>query len=195
MSAVDDVDEQAGAPPPAGYTPPPGYGGPQAGLPNKTGKTALIVIASVSALLVIGTLAALAIFGVRRYTLHAKTSEGLSTTYAISSTIADCGEPLPPTSVAVPPTAPPGTTYMSSPRDWAQPAFSCGGGFTQSGPQYFSYQWIQDSSSSGRVVANADLNGDGVAELRVQATIRCSAGDCVATPPEEVPLLLVLPMR
>lgn len=189
MRGVNYVDEQPGAPEPTGYTPPPGYGAPQAGPPKSSGNTALIVIAAVLIGVVVigGILAALAISGMRRYMVRAKASEGLSTTYAISSTIADCGEPLPPTSVAVPPKPPAGTKYMSSPSDWAQPAFTCGGGFTQSAPQYFSYQWIQDSSSSGKVVALADLDGDGSAEVRIEASVSCSAGSCVATPPKEVP--------
>jgi hypothetical protein len=65
-------------------------------------------------------------------------------------------------------------------REWSDPAFVCPG-FALSTPQYFQYQWLQESPAAGTLVALADLDGDGSPEQRVEVRVTCAAGRCAAS--------------
>ncbi|MEZ4374262.1 MAG: hypothetical protein R3B07_25810 [Polyangiaceae bacterium] len=168
-------------PPQAPY--PPGPGGP----PPKSSSTATIFIVlavvGIAVVVLVGVLAAIGIYGARSYMVKAKASEGLNGAGALARGIAACGEKesgkLPETSVAVPSTPPAGINYMSTPSDWNDPAFKCAY-FDMSTPQYFSYQWVKESDTRGRVVALADLDADGTAEQRVEVVVECAGSTCTA---------------
>jgi hypothetical protein len=155
----------------------------------------LVVILAIPLLLaMLGVFAALAVYGVRRYITNAKAAEGMHVSAAIASGVARCaaepderGQPrgLPETTHSVPPSLPAvsGKKYQSAASEWSQPAFVCAG-FVLTDPQYFQYQWVRSSATSGTVIALADLDGDGMPEVSVESRVECSAaGRCVAAPP------------
>jgi Tfp pilus assembly protein PilE len=159
--------------------------------------TVLIVVgvALVGAVVVVGLLAALGISGVRRYLSQAKGAEGKSEVYRLAQGIARCAEAGGATGTtsmpSVPPSAPPvpaslaqvsGKKYMSSPSDWAAPAYTCAA-FSMSMPQYFQYEWQQTSPTSGRVVGRADLDGDGSPDQEYTTVVSCAGSSCSAAMP------------
>ncbi len=169
------VDEQ---PPLQGHPAPP---------PKKSSNAWVIVIVGVVvAVPVLGILASLGIYGVARYMRNAKGAEGRANVVAMGHNLEACGIPLPPSSTAVPITAPRGAKYMSTSAEWNQPAFTCGAGFSMATPQYFSYQWVRDSPTRGRAIATADMDGDGAAEQRYEVVVECAGTSCVAQRPTEV---------
>lgn len=150
--------------------------------PKKSAGGALVIVAVVGVVLVVvvGILAALAIFGMSRYMQRSKQAEGFAMTPQIARAVAECGAPLPPTSLAVPPATPRGTKYMSSSAEWDQPAFTCGAGFSMSMPQYFSYQWQRTSDTEGSVIGLSDMNADGEDECRIEVKVTCPSSPSTA---------------
>jgi hypothetical protein len=160
--------------------------------PKKSNTLMLIVII----LAVIGTLGVVMIavvvglgfFARERYLMESKKAEGKTMLGAIARGMVACMEPdelsatgemntpkeLPPSSPAVPASAPKGMKYMSAPSDWASPAFTCAR-FSMSTPQYFQYQWEKVSATNGVVRARADLDGDGVVDVNLEVEVRCTA--------------------
>jgi hypothetical protein len=72
--------------------------------------------------------------------------------------------------------------YRSTPSEWqSEPAFAC---FKCSfaDPQYYRYRWHQATNASGQFEAEADLDGDGIAESTLQLGLRCTDGSCVIEP-------------
>lgn len=135
------------------------------------------------AFMMVAVLAGIAMSGWRTYMSRAKQAEAMNQTRVLAATVIACSEQgLPPSSTPVPPTPPAGGKHQSAAADWAQPAFAC-----EAAPitlaQYFSYQWLQTSDTTGRVVARGDLDGDGVAECEVKVEISCEPTGCVATAP------------
>lgn len=151
------------------------------GLP--TWAIVLIVVAA-GAPFVIGIFSAVAIFGVRKYIMNAKRAEAANALGYWAKGMVTCGEKdgLPLTSPPVPAslTAVAGKKYQSAMGEWSDPAFVCAG-FSMNDPQYFQYQWVQASPSAGNLIAQADLNGDGVVDARVEVRVLCSAGRCTAS--------------
>lgn len=157
--------------------------------PKKKGMpTWLIVLIVVLAggPVVLGVVSALAIYGVRKYMVNAKRAEATLALAAWSKGLVACAEKdgLPLTSPAVPESlgSVSGMKYQSVPAEWSVPAFSCAG-FMQTQPQYFQYQWLQQSPAEGKLVALADLNGDGTADEHFEVRVTCSAGRCTASAP------------
>ncbi len=158
---------------------------------------AIIAIVVVGLLFVIvaivGILAALGISGARKYVSAAKASEGTMTVNRLASGMALCGSNRADdgTSPVLPETAPPvpatlaevsGKKYMSAESDWSATAYSCAA-FSVAMPQYFRYQWLAQSATAGVARGEADLDGDGVAEVIVEATVTCPSGaPCVVGP-------------
>jgi hypothetical protein len=69
---------------------------------------------------------------------------------------------------------------MSSPADWSDNAFACGG-FSMADPQYFQYQWVKHNETTGEVTAKADLDGDGGFDVSLSVPISCTAASsCTA---------------
>ena len=56
-------------------------------------------------------------------------------------------------------------------------AFRCAG-FSMREPQYFRYEWLRESDAAGVVRAEADLDGDGAAEIRLEHEVVCGASGC-----------------
>ena len=173
------------------YGPGP-MGGPHAGPPKKS-NTNLIVIILVAVvgggLLILGVMGALAYYGMRNYLGAAKSVEGKASVAALARGIASCAETevqdaagnvaprgLPPSSPRVPASLAQvkGTKFASSPSDWTGDAFTCAR-FSVPTPQYFQYQWVLTTpGSNGTARAEADLNGDGVAEITIEQDVSCS---------------------
>ena len=144
----------------------------------------VLIVVVVAGPIVLGIFSALAIYGVRKYMMNAKRAEATAVLTSWSKGMVACGEKagLPPSSPQVPASleAVSGKKYMSAPSDWADAAFVCGG-LSMTQPQYFTYQWLQASPSEGSLLAQADFNGDGIAEERAEVRISCSAGRCTAS--------------
>jgi type IV pilus assembly protein PilA len=177
---------------------PPGYPpltvqpvNPAPAAPSKMtgGKMVLIVLAFVAVVAVplLGIMSALAIYGVKKYLTTAKMAEGQTNVVLLAKGIVRCatetdaatGKPkgLPETSLAVPATLADvkGLKYQSAPGEWGDPAFVCAG-FRLTSPQYFQYRWLKRSSTSGSVLAVADLDGDGGADGAFEVPVTCSGG-------------------
>jgi hypothetical protein len=124
--------------------------------------------------------------GVSRYIRHAKASEAREALAWLAPAVARCvagggagGAPraLPATSTPIPRelASVRGTKYQSLPGEWsAEDAFRCTR-FSFTGPQYFAYQWQLASPTRGFVVALADLDGDGAADLRFTQAVECAS--------------------
>ena len=144
----------------------------------------VLIVVVVAGPIVLGIFSALAIYGVRKYMMNAKRAEATAALTGWSKGMVACGEKdgLPPTSPQVPASlgSVSGMKYQSAAAEWSDAAFACSG-FSMSGPQYFTYQWVQASPSEGSMLAQADLDGDGTAEQRFDVRISCTAGRCAAS--------------
>jgi type IV pilus assembly protein PilA len=153
--------------------------------PGKRSQTWVIAVVVIGVVL-LGLLpiaAAVAIYGVRRYLVQAKTAEARVAVAAFAKGLARCGAEegkLPPTSAKVPSDvgSMQGRKYQSSPDDWTDDAFRCAE-FRMIEPQYFQYQWVlKDDIDAGSVIATADLDGNGVAEIRLELEVDCTSSSC-----------------
>jgi len=155
------------------------------GPPRSGAPTWLIVVAiiGVVGLVLLGVLSSLAIYGVRRYIVQAQLAEGRNNVTAFAQGITHCfaeTEHLPETSSRVPADLAmiAAKKYQSAFRDWSDEAFRCAE-FSLREPQYFQYQWVLDEgATAGKVVAVADLNGDGDPEVRLELDVDCSGEAC-----------------
>jgi type IV pilus assembly protein PilA len=137
---------------------------------------------------IIGILAALAVYGVRKYLANAKSAEArnalgqmakdATTAYnkeSMAATVLALGTSASishrlclSAAAAVPPTAPPGAKYQSSPVDWNTGDATAGWNclkFSMNDPQYFSYSYFQSGAADAvggifSCVAKGDLDGD-----------------------------------
>jgi len=137
---------------------------------------------------IVGILAVLGIAGFRSYLSKAKTAEGQSSVSLLARGVARCaesrgGSALPDSAGPVPASlaAVSGRKYMSAPSDWSADAFECAS-FRMSLPQYFQYEWVKRSDAAGTATARADLDGDGTAEVVLEADVSCGGGRCSAAP-------------
>jgi Tfp pilus assembly major pilin PilA len=144
----------------------------------------VLIVVVVAGPIVLGIFSALAIYGVRKYMMNAKRAEATAVLTSWSKGMVACGEKdgLPPTSTQVPASlaAISGKKYQSAAAEWSDAAFVCSG-LSMSDPQYFQYQWVQASPADGSMVAQADLDGDGAVDQRVEVRISCVAGRCTAS--------------
>lgn len=145
---------------------------------------AWVLIVLAASVPVMGVLSAMAIYGVRKYLVNTKMSEAQRVVPTLASAIARCSSAgLPPSSQAVPSVVPAAMKYMSAPTDWSsQEAFRCAD-FSLREPQYFSYRWVAESPSRGFVLALADLDGDGNAEIRFEQAVECASPTSCAPGP------------
>jgi len=145
----------------------------------------------------LGLFSSLAIYGVRKYLVNAKTSEGVHVVARLSSEIARCAREADESGLprGLPDTAPrvpasfadvAGKKYMSAPAEWSAPAYRCAR-FTLMDPQYFQYQWVRLDPNAGNVAGQADFDGDGVADVTVVSTVMCNPDACHATTPITTP--------
>jgi type IV pilus assembly protein PilA len=147
----------------------------------------VLIVVVVGGPFVLGIVSALAIYGLRKYMQNAKGAEATAALQAWSKGMVACGEReghLPPSSAAVPASLASiaAMKYQSAPTEWTDAAFACTG-FSMSGPQYFQYQWLQESDSRGVLHALADLDGDGRAEESFAVSVSCTGGHCTASGP------------
>lgn len=144
----------------------------------------VLIVVAVAGPIVLGIFSALAIYGVRKYIMNAKRAEATAVLSMWSKGMVACGEKdgLPPSSQPVPASlaSVSGKKYQSAANEWSDAAFVCGG-LSMSEPQYFQYQWVQAGPSEGSMVAQADLNGDGSPDERVEIRISCAVGRCTAS--------------
>ena len=143
---------------------------------------AIALIIALALVPLLGITSALAIYGVRKYIVNAKSAEGRENVMLLANGLATCAGSsgsLPATSAAVPKSlaSVSGMKYMAAASEWTDPAFSCAG-FSMKTPQYFQYQWLLLGPAHGEVRAQADMNGDGVAEVSFTAPVECRAGAC-----------------
>ncbi len=153
---------------------------------KKAQQTWVIVWAVLTGVMMVGVVPALAIFGVKQYITQAKRAEAKNTLAALTKGMASCGarSDMPETSAWIPSdlSSVSGLKYQAGPSEWSsQPAFACAG-FVFSGPQYFRYRWVQATTASGQFEAEADLNGDGIADNAMQQGLHCVAGTCEVEP-------------
>jgi len=134
-----------------------------------------------------GVLSALSTYGVRKYMFRAKQDEALKALPVFAAAIAQCADAhggLPRTSTPVPASLADvsGKKYQSAASEWTlDPTLSCSG-FSMSGAQYFQYQWLLETPSSGAVQATADLDGDGAIESQFRVRVDCIDNRCAAAP-------------
>jgi hypothetical protein len=155
---------------------------------SRSTATILIVVAvlAFAVLPLLGLFTALGIYGFRRYIANAKLAEGRNAVAALAQGIARCSTPrgyVPKSSTPVPAelSSVSGRKYMSLPDEWSQEAFRCGS-FAMTDPQYFQYHWLSDGEASGVARADADLDGDGHAEIRLETDVVCGPSGCQAAP-------------
>jgi len=155
---------------------------------NTLGVAAIVVgVVVVAIVAIVGVLASLAIHGFRSYIARAKAAEGQNGARQLAEGIRSCagklGGGLPETTRAVPATLAEvsGKKYQSRPEDWSDRAYTCAA-FSLTAPQYFQYRWEIVSPSSGRAITQADLDGDGTAELRFEVLVTCTGDTCTTGP-------------
>jgi hypothetical protein len=134
------------------------------------------------ALFVLGAGSALAIYGVRKYMAKAKLAEADAVTAKWAAALVSCGERdgvLPPSTTPIPADLASirGTKYQSGPREWSEPAHTCGG-FSIKEPQYFQYSWERITDQTGNLHALADLDGNGLPDASHDVSVTCSGGSC-----------------
>ena len=136
-----------------------------------------------------GLLGTLGIYGVRRYVLKAKQAEAEQALPVFAAAVIKCADAhggLPRTSTPVPasPADVSGRKYQSTESEWSgDPTLSCSG-FSMSGAQYFQYQWVLDTPTSGSVQASADLDGDGAIESQFRLRVDCVDRRCRTVEPQ-----------
>ena len=145
----------------------------------------VLVVIAIAAPIVIalaGVMTTLAIYGVSRYLKQAKMAEARAATSHLARGIVACAEAsgaLPRSSAPVPPDVPSAAKYQSATADWADPAFSCAR-FSIATPQYFRYQWVATSATSGTARAEGDFSGAGKTTSTVEVDVECTRGATLA---------------
>ncbi len=172
--------------------------------PKKKTNPIVIVAVVLGALVVcgiagVGVIGALGVSGSRKYLENSKRAEGMASSGAIARGVIACAEQeklgegtlaagttaktggLPSTTPAVPSDLSKirGKKYVAAPTDWESPSWRCIK-FSMMMPQYFQYQWVKENDTAGKVVAKADLNGDGSADAHLETPVTCSGGKCTA---------------
>lgn len=122
-------------------------------------------------------------YGVRRYVQKARQEEAIRALPVFAEAVIKCANAhggLPGTSTPVPASLADvsGRQYQSAPNEWTNdPTLSCSG-FAMSGSQYFQYQWVLHTPTSGSVQASADLDGDGAIESHLRLRVDCVKNRC-----------------
>jgi len=130
-----------------------------------------------------GLVSALSVYGVRRYVLRSKQQEAHQALPVFANAVVKCAEAhggLPKTSTPVPASLADvsGRKYQSTANEWrGDSTLSCTG-FAMQGAQYFQYQWVLDTLTSGHVQAAADLDGDGAIESQFRLPVDCVQDRC-----------------
>ncbi|MEZ4223186.1 MAG: hypothetical protein R3B13_19740 [Polyangiaceae bacterium] len=169
--------------------------------PAQKSNTLKIVLIVVGALLflavaVVGVLFAVGLAGAKKYVSSAKTAEGRMSVTRLATGIASCtGEETAGATISLPESTPwvpaalnevSGRKFMSAPTDWEHPSFKCAM-FSISMPQYFRYRWERTSVTQGVARGEADLDGDGTAEVVLSSKVNCNSGKCEVGPLTEGP--------
>jgi hypothetical protein len=153
---------------------------------NKSQRNWVIVWLALFAFSSFSIVPALAIYGIRQYVASAKHAEALNTLPVMAKGMTVCAAQgdLPETSNWVPASlsSVSGKKYLSTPSEWQSEAgFACFK-FSFAGPQYYRYRWHQATNASGQFEAEADLDGDGIAESAMQLGVHCTNDSCVVEP-------------
>lgn len=127
--------------------------------------------------------AILGIAGARKYVVDAKREEARAALTAMAKGMIACAErehSAPESSNWIPAelSSIGGKKYASSATDWqSERAFACAG-VSISTPQYFQYRWVQVDAASGHFEAQADFDGNRVADNPLQIEVHCANGIC-----------------
>lgn len=129
----------------------------------------------------------LSVVGMRRYVVNAKREEARTALHEMAKGMIACAErehAVPESSNWIPSelASVGGVKYASRPAEWqAERAFACAG-VSISTPQYFQYRWVQVDPQSGHFEAQADLDGNRLADNPMQIEVRCANGICGMSP-------------
>jgi hypothetical protein len=146
-----------------------------------SGKKLVIVGGTLSIVTLFGITFAFRTFGWTRFVANSQLQEGKSNVVYMARGVMACAEKkgvLPVSSRTVPADLAQvgGKTYASADADWTDDAFASSGvceGWRMRDPQRFQYQWLRTSETTGKAIARADFNGDGVVEATFEQDVTC----------------------
>jgi hypothetical protein len=142
-----------------------------------SGKKLVLVGGTLSIVTLFGITLAFRTFGWNRFVANSNLQEGKSNVVYMARGVMACAEKkgtLPVSSRTVPADlAQVGAkTYASTDPDWTDEAFACEG-WRMRAPQRFQYQWLRTSETTGKAIARADFNGDGIVEATFEQDVAC----------------------
>lgn len=150
-----------------------------------SGKKLVLIGGTLSIVTLFGITFAFRTFGLNRFVANSQLQEGKSNVVYMARGVMSCAEKtghLPVSSRTIPgDLAQVGAkTYASTDADWTDEAFACPALPADSGktwrmrdPQRFQYQWLKTSETTGKAIARADFNGDGVVEATFEQDVAC----------------------
>lgn len=153
---------------------------------NRVQRTWVVVWACVIgpiALMSLVLIPPIALYGVNKYVNNVKRDEARAALHAMAKGMIACAEQqhsVPDSSNWIPMdlSSIQGKKYLSKPSDWqSERAFECAG-VSISTPQYFQYRWVQVDAQSGHFEAQADLDGNRLADNPMQIEVHCANGIC-----------------
>lgn len=145
-----------------------------------SGRKLLLAIAIVGAATIATVVLGFRSVGWTRFQANSRLMEGKSNVVWFARAVIACAEEtgkVPETSKAVPATLADvgGKTWKSTAADWsADETLRCAR-WSRAEPQAFRYQWEKTGELSGRTRAEADFDGDGVAEAVYEQEIDCQS--------------------
>lgn len=146
-----------------------------------SGRKLVFGLGAGGALTVVAILVAFRGVGWARFQANTRLMDGKSNVMRFAGAVMACAEQsgrVPDSSVSVPPRLSDvgGKKFDGTPADWrADETLRCAG-WSPDGPQSFRYRWLKTGDRAGRTRAEADFDGDGVAEAVYEQEIACEAG-------------------
>ena len=142
-----------------------------------SGKKLVLIGGTLSIVVLFGITYAFRTYGWSRFVANAQLQEGKSNVVYMARGVMACAEKkgrLSDSSRTVPADLAQvgGKPYASADADWTDEAFACEG-WRMRDPQRFQYQWLKTSETSGKAIARADFNGDGVVEATFEQDVTC----------------------
>ena len=142
-----------------------------------SGKKLVLVGGTVSIVVLFGITLAFRTLGFTRFVANSQLQEGKSNVVYMARGVMACAEKkghLPDSSRTIPEdlTQVGGKPYASTDADWTDEAFACEG-WRMRDAQRFQYQWLKTDDKSGKAIARADFNGDGIVEATYEQDVAC----------------------
>lgn len=146
-----------------------------------SGKKLLASLAVAGALTIAIVLVGFKLVGWNRFQANTRLMEGKSNVVWFARAVMACAEEtgkVPETSRAVPPALADvgGKTFKSAAADWQSDDTLRCARWSRDEPQSFRYQWEKTGELGGRTRAEADFDGDGVAEAVYEQEVECQSG-------------------